>query len=908
MFSLWAVIRAEERRDVLAGFATLFGLMTGHAILETARDALFLARIEASQLPWVYLAVAIVSFLVASVPTGKSVRGGAGLALWMVGCAAITVGFVPFILDGSTTVLYAFYLWTAVMATVVLTRLWLVLGGRFTVTQAKRVYAFIGAGSVLGAIVGSGVASLLAGTIPPAYLVPSGALVLGIAAAGPLLLARSGRAPVEKGGTEQTLGAAMSTVLSSPYAVRVGGIVIVSTITLTLVDYVFKSTVADFYTDSASLGVYFGRVYFALNLLSLIGQLLLVPFAIRRFSVTGALVVLPMLLVGGAAGAAIFGGVAAATLLKGADGALRHSLHRTSTELLYVPMSESLRPAAKTTLDILGQRGGQAIASLLILVGSFVGLEPTAFALMIVAFGGVWATMAVLLRSPYVDLFRNTLRETALGPRGELSEIDLSSLESLMTALNSPSDREVRAAIQLLEERDRVRLVPALILYHPSPDVVVHALEVFHRGGRTDYLPIAERLLRESPKPEVRAAAIRVLAAASDEPEVLRKYTGDECVEVSATALVGLATLDGGADEKIAGRIAEIIESEEVDSKVALADAMAHRPHEIFTPILVRLARVRDVRLERAVLRAMKVAPSVEYLPTLLRMVARRALRNEARETLVAMGEPAFRFMVESLSDTTLPAPVRRHLPRTIARFAPADATRVLVARLPVEEDGVTRYKILRALGRIRADHPEIVFDREVLKSMTKRTLRRVFQLVDWRVALERGAAEDKKRATRAQHLLVTLFRDKEGQGIERLFRYLALQHDAEDVAVIYRGLKSPEAATRASSRELLEHVLSEPLRSAVLGAVDDDADEVRLSRASEYYQPEPLDYETLLTELLESRSESVRSLAVYHIGELGLRGFQPRLLKLEAPAEGFLAGVVRAVVDGFSGEPAPTT
>ena len=42
---LLASIRASERRDTLAAFGLLFGLIGSHTILETARDALFLSKI-----------------------------------------------------------------------------------------------------------------------------------------------------------------------------------------------------------------------------------------------------------------------------------------------------------------------------------------------------------------------------------------------------------------------------------------------------------------------------------------------------------------------------------------------------------------------------------------------------------------------------------------------------------------------------------------------------------------------------------------------------------------------------------------------------------------------------------------------------------------------------------------------
>ena len=54
----WRHAAPGERRSLAAAFVTLFGLVAAHTLLETARDALFLARLPPSQLPWAYLAIA----------------------------------------------------------------------------------------------------------------------------------------------------------------------------------------------------------------------------------------------------------------------------------------------------------------------------------------------------------------------------------------------------------------------------------------------------------------------------------------------------------------------------------------------------------------------------------------------------------------------------------------------------------------------------------------------------------------------------------------------------------------------------------------------------------------------------------------------------------------------------------
>ena len=51
--------REGEGRLVLGSFVVLFGIVGGHTVLETARDAIFLSKLPPSQLTLVYAAVAL---------------------------------------------------------------------------------------------------------------------------------------------------------------------------------------------------------------------------------------------------------------------------------------------------------------------------------------------------------------------------------------------------------------------------------------------------------------------------------------------------------------------------------------------------------------------------------------------------------------------------------------------------------------------------------------------------------------------------------------------------------------------------------------------------------------------------------------------------------------------------------
>ena len=119
----------------------------------------------------------------------------------------------------------------------------------------------------------------------------------------------------------------------------------------------------------------------------------------------------------------------------------------------------------------------------------------------------------------------------------------------------------------------------------------------------------------------------------------------------------------------------------------------------------------------------------------------------------------------------------------------------------------------------------------------------------------------------------------------------------------IYRGLASANPKVRAGGRELLENLLAPPLREGVLALVDDGPPEARLLRAAPFFVSKPVDYEFLLGRILEDSSESLRCVAAYHVGELGLSRFRPRLESMRAGGTGFfLARVVERALTLLSG------
>ena len=121
MLSTLGEVRPEERRGATAAFVTLFGILAGHTLLETARDALFLARIPPTRLPFMYIAIAGVAFALSRLPAPKLGRlsSRATLSLLLIGAALANVALWELSeVRRGRWLLYTLYIWCGLFGTV----------------------------------------------------------------------------------------------------------------------------------------------------------------------------------------------------------------------------------------------------------------------------------------------------------------------------------------------------------------------------------------------------------------------------------------------------------------------------------------------------------------------------------------------------------------------------------------------------------------------------------------------------------------------------------------------------------------------------------------------------------------------------------------------------------------------
>jgi AAA family ATP:ADP antiporter len=833
-------VGARDHRDALVGFSTLLVAMTAHAVLETARDALFLTRLSPTRLPWAYLAIALLTLAAAEIPRRVrwriSRRHALSATLLAGAFVTVAVAATAWWID-SRRATFTFYVWTGLLATTVVVQFWLLAGELFDFGQAKRVFALIGGGGLVGAMLGSLLASGALLFLSPHWLPFIAAALLAIAAILPLLFTE--RRPAEQRAPDVPNRFELGALRKDTYLQRLLTLSLLATLAVTIGDYIFKSTVAR-EVARERLGDFFGRYYAAINGSALIVQLLLAPWLLRRAGVHRAVQLMPIVLLTATLGFVAAPGLIAVMLLKASDGTLRHSVNRVSSELLYLPLTQAVRDRFRVLTEAFGLRLGQALASLAVLGALALDFEITTLAWILVGLCAAWLLMACIrLENLYVARFRSELRRGTLRHRARVADLDARSIEALSAALGSKDDAEVIAALDVFETYAQAQLIPALILYHPSPRVVVRALEVLETTRREDLVPIAARLLTH-PDQQVRAALLRLYVSAEPDPDTLRQLLNDEDEAVRATALVGLIHVGAVQQPEAERQLAQILGASSVPARQALALALPLLPASNYAWVATALAATDDAVTARLLAHAIATAPHVQLVAAAIRILPHRDARPGARRALAALGEPALDVLERALDDVTLPVAIRRHLPRTISRFASARAASILERRLRREADDVVGYKILRGLAQMRSDNPELPVDAQALSWLALRTIQDALTTSALAYVLDNVRRRIPGADSAGAELLSAALSDQTERAVERAFRLMHIIEPTQDLEIVHRALKSRDLDVRARGRELAEHMLPERLRWRVLALFADETetDDRRLRAARRFALP----------------------------------------------------------------------
>src|ERR1051326_6427596 len=384
-------------------FRAAAALILAHQVAgKAARDGLFLTQFSAADLPKAVIAAALVSVLLGLAFTRSLPRYGpmrlvpsafaAGGLLHLAEYALLH--FCGAAARGAAVVFV--YLHLAGFGAILLSGFWSMASEAFDPREAKREFGRIAgsgtAGGVLGGILAERIAAWCGGDALAGLLA-----VLHLGAW--LVLRNAGAAnesATEASDPVSAWQSARDAFRRAPFLINLSLLVLISTVSATLLDFVFKSSAAASFGKGPQLTRYFAVFYTGAQIVTFLAQTFAAPPALRRLGL-GRTMQFHSAGIALSAGASLFlPGALMAPLARALELALRGSCYRSSYELFFTPVPPREKRATKMFIDVSCDRMGDAAGAILLSILLAIGPRQATMPILLLAASlgalGFWIT------------------------------------------------------------------------------------------------------------------------------------------------------------------------------------------------------------------------------------------------------------------------------------------------------------------------------------------------------------------------------------------------------------------------------------------------------------------------------------------------------------------------------------
>ena len=381
-------IKKGETAKTAGMFLYFFIVIASYWFLKPVREALTVGILGADSIPKLKLVVALVSGMVVVVYSLALPRFSRerlayiviGSFIWM----RVFFGYFFAFHREIRLLYYCFYVFLDLFNTVNVALFWTFLADIMLTDSAKRLYGLIGAGGVLGGLVGSTTNRAVIKLIEPSTML----LIVAAVYSSLLLIVFlvSKRVSRQKEISKGKIASAgksrihealrgVKTVFSSWYFLGICGILVGYELVSTINYVVFNKAVELVIlpeVGKAGLGTFYSQFYLTMNLITVGVQVLLTSLVIRRLGITAALLALPLVVGCLSMGFlvvpvfAIMGGVYMM------DNSLNYSINQTSREMLFVPVPRKDKYATLAFTDIFALRVAKAVGAALTMLLPFL--------------------------------------------------------------------------------------------------------------------------------------------------------------------------------------------------------------------------------------------------------------------------------------------------------------------------------------------------------------------------------------------------------------------------------------------------------------------------------------------------------------------------------------------------------
>jgi HEAT repeat protein len=864
---------------------TYFFVLCSLGVLRPVRNALALDGIGGANFYRVYVVSAAVVFVAPlldrfarRVPWRQLIPG---VALAFIAALIVFRGLYT---EGSAALGYAFYGFYDIASAALVTLFFIAAQLSFDARQARTAYPMIIAAGSLGATVGGAVTGFFTDNVGAENLLLVAAALLVVVVVGLPLALQGPSGGVEPAGLRRTESVAhghLTDLLADRHVRLIAAGVLLMVLVKQLVDYQFNAFTQEAFVTLEAVSAFQGKFNAATQWLPFVVLMALRP-GMKRWGVGLAIFLLPALMLAVNVALALWWSLWSAVGAKATEMTFRNSAERSAREVLYVPLSEDVKPRAKAYIDATLADGIGKVASVGLIGVAVSVLELRQLAFLTSILCVLWLGVTVALKREYVGALARSIQGRYASFRGVFASLaDASSEPLLESALSSGDTLQSSFALDIVDQgsADEItRFAPELhaLIEHESADLRERALRVLEKAPDAVDTKRVEAGLAD-PEPVVREAAVRALCVADVQgPEAAVRDLLDSSereIRIATLACLGRGEIPGisGAagrayidarwdrarrgtpDERLEMALAAATLGDDPAADTYL-DALLDDPHP---------------RVASAALRSAGRLGRHRFYPRMISALGHAPTRRAAMEALWLQGDRVIPLLSHHLLDPAAPIQVRLSIPNILSRMPHQAAVDALLESFLAPETGqFLDFRSLKALNRLNADDADVGFDDTLVTASTDRE-------VGAAKGYERvlGALESLDVSHRGVALLRRSVREAWFGAQEGAFRCLGLLYDQDGIYRCHRALLASSDAGRANALEWLEQTVGHT-RFATLAPV--------LGSGPTPTRQQPMPVEDAFLRLWSDNDDSLAYAALWTAADLKFWWFAEKVEELE--------------------------
>jgi AAA family ATP:ADP antiporter len=820
LLSRFVDLRPGEEKLVLLLFACFFLITCPHTIIKALRYADLLWKMGPGGLPYAYVAAAVVTGLVVVFHTrihakvSKKLMVTASLGFFVItGILLHLVLLTPY--GAASAILsYLYWVWASVLTIVLMTQFWMIINDVFNPREAKRLIGFCGSGGILGGVAGGLLARFLTNADLANLLLPLACALLFacIFVVRAIYVVSKKKFPsfeTSKSRQEQAQAPRFGfrdnfhAVRKNSYLRLISGLVIITVIVSTFIDFQFSSAVDDHFSlgyvdPKQAMQAFFGLFFAGLLVFSFLLNFFLTSKILKNFGIRLTLLLTPAVLL-----MCSFGIIFApftlllAISIKGSDESLAFSLHQSVREILYIPVAPNLKARIKPFIDMFINRFAKVFAAILLLVialslnKELVGLTPVLDPDL--SKDLIWAIIVLLVLWVIISLKIGHEYREAIGKNIQIKwgrvdkdvaeKLDIDYTKLVFDMIESKNRSSVLYAMHLYDLLEKDRLTPEIkeMISEKADEVKASSLgELFNAEGALWFPGGDDDIGQENFIKDIREIVSldsyqQVMGEHAE--QMMKEGEKSETERMEMAKAIGLMEPDAP--------LVKMLESLILD----------HSPE-------VSCYAIRSAtRLQQA-----------EHIPAIVQKLVDPKTHEEAISALKTYGHSAMATLESYLDDQNKDIQLRKAVVKVLANMGSQDAVRVLLRELARETEELER-EIVDALDRIRSEKSDIHFPAKLAQKGTLSIIKRYCQTFIDLQGLDL-ADRNAGQIARLDKKLENLFID--------IFKMLGLYYSHEDVVKVRQNLNTGTPNSVAYAIELLDNTLKKDMKDYVIPLVED--------------------------------------------------------------------------------------